>query len=156
MQLGRKTSSEWPRCLSKQSIREPVAHESIFNLIHHESVIKVDCIAREATHYGQTEFARRRRVSILDFNTYLASKEDLTDEAPALQSRRGMSDTPPEIKQMVREQVMARPAEERFVMGGQMFDAAVAMLKASLPADLSETEQKRQLFNRLYGIELLA
>jgi hypothetical protein len=65
-----------------------------------------------------------------------------------------MIDTPPEIKQRVREQIMARSAEERFVMGARMFDAAVVMLKASLPADLPKAEQKRQLFKRLYGAEL--
>ena len=49
---------------------------------------------------------------------------------------------------------MARPAEERFVMGGQMFDAALEMLKASLPAGLPKAEQRRELFKRLYGVEL--
>ena len=33
--------------VSKKSIRETLAQESIFNLIHHESVIKVDCIVRK-------------------------------------------------------------------------------------------------------------
>ncbi len=67
-----------------------------------------------------------------------------------------MTDTPPEIKRRVREQIMARPAEERFVMGTQMFDAAMEMLKASLPGGLSKTEQRRELFKRLYGAELPA
>src|SRR6266404_5300176 len=63
--------------VSEESIRESLAHESIFNLIHHESVIKVDCIARKSSEYRQTEFARRRQVSIGDFSTYIVSKEDL-------------------------------------------------------------------------------
>ena len=67
-----------------------------------------------------------------------------------------MTDTPPEIKRRVREQVMARPAAERFVMGAQTFDAALEMLKASLPADLPKAEQRRELFRRLYGVELPA
>ena len=33
--------------VSKESIRESIERESIFNLIHHESVIKVDCIVRK-------------------------------------------------------------------------------------------------------------
>ena len=65
-----------------------------------------------------------------------------------------MTDTPPEIRQTFRKQVMARSAEDRLLMGAQMFDAAVTMAKASLPKNLSETEQKRQLFKRLYGFEL--
>lgn len=76
--------------VSEQSMRESLAQESIFNLIHNESVIKVD----------------------------------------------SMSDAPESIRAMVRNQIMARSGEERFVMGAQMFEAAVEMVKASLPRDL--------------------
>jgi len=44
--------------------------------------------------------------------------------------------------------------KERFVMGAEIFDAAVAMLKASLPKNLSKAQLQRQLFKRLYGFEL--
>src|SRR3989440_5758864 len=37
--------------VSEENIRESVARESIFNLIHQESVIKVDCIIRKRTEY---------------------------------------------------------------------------------------------------------
>ena len=65
-----------------------------------------------------------------------------------------MTDTTEEIRQLVREQIMARSPAERFVMGAEMFDSAVAVVKASLPADLSSSEYKRQLFKRLYGLDL--
>jgi len=65
-----------------------------------------------------------------------------------------MNDTTKEIRQLVREQIMARSPAERFVMGAEMFDSAVAVVKASLPADLSSREYKRQLFRRLYGLDL--
>jgi hypothetical protein len=63
--------------VSEQSIQESLAHQSIFNLIHHESVIKVDCIIRKSSEYRRTEFERRQRISILDFTTLIVSKEDL-------------------------------------------------------------------------------
>ncbi|MFN2541357.1 MAG: hypothetical protein ABR514_04195 [Chthoniobacterales bacterium] len=63
--------------VSEESVREALADESNFNLIHHESVIKVDCIVRKSSEYRRVEFARRLQVSILDFTTYIASKEDL-------------------------------------------------------------------------------
>jgi hypothetical protein len=63
--------------LSEENIRESVAHESIFNLIHQESVIKVDCIIRKSGEYRKTEFERRQEISILDFTTFIVSKEDL-------------------------------------------------------------------------------
>ena len=62
-----------------------------------------------------------------------------------------MTDTAPEIAELVRQKLMARSAEERFLMGVRMFDAARAMALASLPAGLSAEELKRQLFQRLYG-----
>ena len=62
-----------------------------------------------------------------------------------------MTDTPPEIERMVREKIMARSGEERFVMGAQMFDAVREMIRASLPLDLSELEKRRRLYERLYG-----
>ena len=65
-----------------------------------------------------------------------------------------MTDTPEEITRVVREQIMARSPAERFVMGAEMFESAVAMVKASLPSNLSSREYKRRLFKRLYGLEL--
>ena len=63
--------------LSKESMRESIAHKSVFNLIHHESVIKVDFIVRKQGEYRRVEFERRQKVSILDFTTYIVSKEEL-------------------------------------------------------------------------------
>jgi|SRR5947209_5376752 len=63
--------------VSEENIRESLAHESIFNLIHQESVIKVDCIIRKSSEYRRTEFERRQRIPILDFTTFIVSKEDL-------------------------------------------------------------------------------
>ena len=65
-----------------------------------------------------------------------------------------MTDTSPEIERIVRDKLMARSGAERFVMGAQMFESAREMVKASLPPGLSEAEQRRQLFKRLYGKEI--
>jgi hypothetical protein len=65
-----------------------------------------------------------------------------------------MSDTPPEIERMVREEIMARSGEERFIMGAQMFESAMEMAKASLPPGLPVAEQRRRLFKHIYGKEL--
>lgn len=63
--------------VSEESIRESIVRESIFNLIHQDSVIKVDCIIRKKSEYRLVEFERRERISILDFTTFIVSKEDL-------------------------------------------------------------------------------
>jgi hypothetical protein len=62
-----------------------------------------------------------------------------------------MTDTSPEIAELVRQKLMSRSGEERFLMGVRMFDAARAMALASLPAGLAPEDLKRQLFQRLYG-----
>jgi hypothetical protein len=62
-----------------------------------------------------------------------------------------MDDTQPHIKKMVRDGLMARSGEERFIMGALMFDAARDMILASLPKDLPPDELKRRLYERIYG-----
>src|SRR2546430_5347691 len=66
----------------------------------------------------------------------------------------GMTDTSPRIERLMRDKLMAFSGEERFIMGAQMSECAREMEKASLPPGLSEVEQRRQLFKRLYGEEL--
>jgi hypothetical protein len=63
--------------VSEENIRQSLVYESIFNLIHQESVIKVDCIIRKKIEYRRVEFERRQMISILDFTIFIVSKEDL-------------------------------------------------------------------------------
>ena len=63
--------------VSEEAVRDSISAESIFNLIHNESVIKVDCIVRKNTPYRRIEFDRRQQIKIDDFSTWIASKEDL-------------------------------------------------------------------------------
>ena len=63
--------------ISREAVTDSITHESLFNLIHQESVIKVDCIIRKAIPYRLAEFERRQRITIEDFFTCIASKEDL-------------------------------------------------------------------------------
>jgi len=63
--------------VSREAVDSSIAHQSLFNLIHNESVIKVDCIVRKQTEYRLNEFNRRQRIKIQDFETWIVSKEDL-------------------------------------------------------------------------------
>lgn len=65
-----------------------------------------------------------------------------------------MTDTSPEIAELVRVRLMARSGAERFRMGVEMFEAARRMVLASMPADLPESERKRWLYARFYGESL--
>ena len=61
----------------RQTVADAISRGSIFNIIHLETVVKVDCIVRKSTDYRKTEFARRQRIRIDDFQIWIVSKEDL-------------------------------------------------------------------------------
>ena len=65
-----------------------------------------------------------------------------------------MDDTSPEIKELVRNRLLERSGTERVQMGSRMFDAARAMVLASLPSNLPEIERNVRLCERLYGSEV--
>ena len=62
-----------------------------------------------------------------------------------------MTDTTPEIAEMVRTRLMALTGAQRMRMGSEMFDAARRMVIASLPKNLPADEFNRLLFQRIYG-----
>ncbi|HEX5399980.1 MAG TPA: hypothetical protein VFY06_13125 [Verrucomicrobiae bacterium] len=63
--------------VSREAVASSIAQQSLFNLIHNESVIKVDCIVRKTNEYRLNEFNRRQRIKIQDFETWIVRKEDL-------------------------------------------------------------------------------
>jgi hypothetical protein len=63
--------------VSPEMARAAAQNRKSFNLIHQESVIKVDCFVRPDSAYAQAEFNRRKAVRIGGFETYVASKEDV-------------------------------------------------------------------------------
>lgn len=63
--------------ISKESVLESLQNRSMFNVIHNESIIKVDFILLKGDDYHLREFERRGRVKIGEFETYIVSKEDL-------------------------------------------------------------------------------
>lgn len=65
-----------------------------------------------------------------------------------------MNDTSPEVERKMREMIMARSGEERFIMGALMFDAAREIILASLPKDLPDAKLRNLLFERIYGAPL--
>jgi hypothetical protein len=62
-----------------------------------------------------------------------------------------MTDTSPEIDELVRRRMMERSGEERLRMGLSMFDMARAIMIASFPPGLSMVEKKKMLYERTYG-----
>jgi hypothetical protein len=67
-----------------------------------------------------------------------------------------VTDTPPDIAAIVHKRLMALSSAERVRMGSMSFDAARAIVLASLPSDLPAAELKRRLYERIYGEPLPA
>ena len=81
---------------SPDAAREAVLHQSCFNVIHNDSLIKVDFMIRKREDYRFVEFERRQRIEIQDSSLWIVSKEDLIlsklDWARQSQSERQLSD----------------------------------------------------------------
>jgi hypothetical protein len=81
---------------SPDAAREAVLHQSCFNVIHHESLIKIDFMIRKRKDYRLAEFERRQRIEIEGQPLWIVSKEDLIlsklDWARESQSERQLSD----------------------------------------------------------------
>lgn len=63
--------------IDRDAVRDAVTHESVFNIIHTTSVIKVDFVVRKGTPYRREEFTRRQRVSIGGQDVSIVTAEDL-------------------------------------------------------------------------------
>jgi hypothetical protein len=63
--------------VDRQMVARAIQERSVFNLIHNDSVIKVDCIVLKSDAYHQEEFKRRQQVSLGDFQLSIVSREDL-------------------------------------------------------------------------------
>lgn len=59
------------------AVRHAIAQRGIFNIIHYDHVVKVDCIVRKDTPYRHEEFARRSAIEIDGVTMWLVSAEDL-------------------------------------------------------------------------------
>jgi predicted nucleotidyltransferase len=63
--------------VDRKAVSRAIANTSLFNVIHNQALIKVDCIVRKGTKYRLLEFERRREVSLQDIKVWIVSKEDL-------------------------------------------------------------------------------
>jgi hypothetical protein len=61
----------------EEAVVSAVQHHSMFNVIHMESVVKVDFVCLKDEEFRREEFSRKKRVKIDGFETWIASREDL-------------------------------------------------------------------------------
>ncbi len=61
----------------KDSLEDAIATRGMFNLLHLDSVIKIDLVVRKDDPYREFEFGRRASIALSGFNVWIVSKEDL-------------------------------------------------------------------------------
>ena len=61
----------------REALELAIASRGMFNLLHIDSVIKVDFVVRKDEPYRQFEFKRRVLIALSGFSVWIASKEDL-------------------------------------------------------------------------------
>jgi predicted nucleotidyltransferase len=57
--------------------RAAIHSETLFNLMHLDSGVKVDFIVRKSSEYRRLEFERRKLISVAGVRTWVVSREDL-------------------------------------------------------------------------------
>ena len=63
--------------VAEPDVESAIAGGGMFNILHLDKVVKIDCIVRKDTPYRRHEFARRQRVSLPGFEVWIVSREDL-------------------------------------------------------------------------------
>ncbi len=63
--------------LSAESIKDAIDKKFMFNLIHINSAVKIDCIVRKNQKYRLVEFDRRNKIKVDDLEIFIVSIEDL-------------------------------------------------------------------------------
>jgi len=63
--------------IDREMIKQSLKTQTIFNIVHNESVIKVDFIVKKRDRYRELEFSRRKRIEIDGIKVDVVSKEDL-------------------------------------------------------------------------------
>jgi hypothetical protein len=63
--------------IDEGAIKWAIENNHMFNIIHNETVTKVDFILRKSNEHRLLEFERRQQIQFLNIKTYIVSLEDL-------------------------------------------------------------------------------
>lgn len=58
-------------------VSSAISQKSMFNILHQQSLVKVDCVIRKDTEFQKVAFSHRRKVDFSGFDVWIISKEDL-------------------------------------------------------------------------------
>ena len=63
--------------ISKNSLERAVRERKMFNIIHLEKAVKIDCIICKETEFEKLKFSHRRKVKVGELEFWTITKEDL-------------------------------------------------------------------------------
>lgn len=63
--------------IPQQRVKDAFARRFMFNLLHQETVVKIDCVIKKETEFQNQAFSKRRKIKYGDFEVWTISKEDL-------------------------------------------------------------------------------
>jgi len=58
-------------------VKDAIQRKFMFNLLHQEKLVKIDCVIRKETEYQRKAFSNRKKVTFSDFDVWIISREDL-------------------------------------------------------------------------------
>lgn len=58
-------------------LSDAIDRKNMFNLLHHETVVKIDCVVRKDTRFQKAAFENRKKIAFGDFEVWTIGKEDL-------------------------------------------------------------------------------
>jgi len=98
--------------IAMESVQSAIHLQRQFNIIHHESVIKVDCTIRKGSEFALAESARRRPLAPGDLRTTGVTREDLIIAKLAWAQR---SASQVQVKDV--RNLLARDCDREYVQG---------------------------------------
>jgi hypothetical protein len=58
-------------------VKDAISRKLMFNLLHNEKLVKIDCIVRKETEFQKIAFSNRKKAAFSDFDVWIISREDL-------------------------------------------------------------------------------
>lgn len=58
-------------------VREAISRKSMFNLLHQQTLVKVDCVTRKENEFQKEAFSHRRKINFSGFDVWIIGREDL-------------------------------------------------------------------------------
>lgn len=64
--------------IPQNRVQDSISRKFMFNILHQEKLVKIDCIIRKDSEFQKVAFARRKKIRFAnDFDVWIISREDL-------------------------------------------------------------------------------